>query len=145
MIFIKNSKREIIFVIIVSIFCLLCSILSSSNNIKELSGNQSYYAAIESVSEEERTILKSCFEYLENSNSYSKGLIDYTTYKIAILDNLNEEDVEFSDSDQQFKKGDLLVFIGNTLPSDDDKKSHAYVRLIIDKDTKNVKGCYPIK
>ena len=145
MMFIKNSKFEIFFISIISISCLLCTALWSSNNIKELNENQSFYIAIKNATKEEKKILQNCFKYIENNNFLYKDIIDYTTYRITVPIRVDHDAVQYADDTQRFNSGDILVNIGNTLSPNNSKRDYAYALLILDKDKKHVKCHYPLK
>ena len=145
MTFFKKFKLEIIFTLIISISCVLCVMFYSSNIAKETNGNKSFYTAIKDTSKEEKQILQNCFQYIEKNNLHYKEYLDYNTYKINTPTYVKQENIQYIDSKQQFNKGDMVIRIGNTLSQEDDKNQHAYTLLILDKETKDVKGYFPLK
>lgn len=145
MTFIKKFKLEIIFILIISFSCILCVTFYSSNIAKESNSNQSFYTAIKDTSKEEEQILQNCFQYIENNNFLYKDYLDYTTYTINTPTYVDQESIQYTDSEKQFNSGDIVIRIGNTLSQEDDKHQHAYALLILDKKTKHVKGHFPLK
>lgn len=143
--FIKKLKLEIVIILIISFSCILCVMFYSSNILKESNSNHSFYTAIKDIPKEEKQILQNCFQYIENNNLHYKDYLDYNTYTINTPAYVKQEDIQYTDSKQQFNSGDIVIRIGNTLSQEDDKHQHAYVLLILDKKTKHVKGHFPLK
>ena len=143
--FINKSKLEIIFILIISFSCILFVMFYSSNIIKESNGNQSFYTAIEGIPKEEKQLLQNCFQYIENNNLLYKDYLDYNTYIINTPTYVKQDNIQYTDSKQQFNNGDIVIRIGNTLSQNDYKHQHAYVLLLLDKETKHVKGHFPLK
>ena len=117
----------------------------SSNIVKESNRNQSFYTAIEDIPKEEKQLLQNCFQYIENNNLLYKDYLDYNTYTINTPTYVKQDNIKYTDSKQQFNNGDIVIHIGNTLSQNDYKHQHAYVLLILDKETKHVKGHFPLK
>jgi len=81
-------------------------------------------------------------DYVENSDFYAKGKIDYTLYSIERINEINDEGIVNAillDSENiKISDEDIFITVGDTIEQD-------YVALLIDYKSLKVKGYLPTK